>query len=175
MLRSTRKQSIGAGAAPTAFIWKRRCSSHRSLFVRTAPPITSECPPRYFVVECIDKSAPRASGCWRYGEAKVLSTATSTSEPWAMSHSASISTMRMSGFVGVSIHMSFVSGRSASSAAWRSVMSMKLNSTPYGSTTCLNRRTVPPYRSFIASTWSPGRSILRIASMAATPEAKQMP
>jgi hypothetical protein len=28
----------------------------------------------YFVVECTTTSAPRASGCWRYGEANVLST-----------------------------------------------------------------------------------------------------
>ena len=39
--------------------------------------MTSEWPPRYFVVECSATSAPSASGCWRYGVAKVLSTTTS--------------------------------------------------------------------------------------------------
>jgi hypothetical protein len=42
----------------------------------TKPPITSECPPRYFVVEWTTTSAPSSSGLWRYGVANVLSTTT---------------------------------------------------------------------------------------------------
>ena len=40
----------------------------------TAPPTTSECPPRYFVVLWTEMSAPSFNGFWRYGLAKVLST-----------------------------------------------------------------------------------------------------
>ena len=40
----------------------------------TKPPITSEWPPRYFVVEWTTMSAPSSSGRWRYGVANVLST-----------------------------------------------------------------------------------------------------
>ena len=47
--------------------------------VTTAPPTTSEWPPRYFVVECTTKSAPSSSGRWLTGVANVLSTATSAS------------------------------------------------------------------------------------------------
>ena len=53
-----------------------------------APPMTSECPPRYFVVECMTTSAPSASGCCRYGEAKVLSTTSVALLAWATSASA---------------------------------------------------------------------------------------
>ena len=45
----------------------------------TAPPTVSECPPRYFVVECTTAPAPSSSGRWLTGVANVLSTATSTS------------------------------------------------------------------------------------------------
>ena len=55
----------------------------RSRDARRAPPTTSEWPPQYFVVECTTTSAPSASGCWRYGEAKVLSTTSSAPASWA--------------------------------------------------------------------------------------------
>ena len=38
-----------------------------------APPITSEWPLRYLVVECTTMSKPSSSGRWIHGEAKVLS------------------------------------------------------------------------------------------------------
>ena len=56
--RCTRKQSNGPGTAPTAFWTNRSCSYQSSSRVITTPPTTSECPPRYFVVECTTKSAP---------------------------------------------------------------------------------------------------------------------
>ena len=45
--------------------------------VIATPPTTSLWPPMYFVVECTTICAPSASGCWKYGVANVLSTATS--------------------------------------------------------------------------------------------------
>jgi hypothetical protein len=46
-----------------------------SSFIIKAPAITSECPARYFVAECITISAPKSNGFCKYGVAKVLSTA----------------------------------------------------------------------------------------------------
>ena len=74
MPRSTSQASNGPATAPIAFWWKASCSASSASAVTSAPPTTSECPPRYFVVECTTTSAPSASGCCRYGEAKVLST-----------------------------------------------------------------------------------------------------
>ena len=51
--------------------------SHSASRAITAPPTTSEWPPRYLVVECTTKSAPSSSGRWLAGVANVLSTATS--------------------------------------------------------------------------------------------------
>lgn len=34
-------------------------------FVMRAPPIKSECPPRYLVEECMTTSAPRSNGFWK--------------------------------------------------------------------------------------------------------------
>ena len=61
-----------------------RRSSGRSC--ATKPPITSEWPPRYFVVEWTTRSAPSSSGCCRYGVANVLST--TSSAPTACAASA---------------------------------------------------------------------------------------
>ena len=105
--------------------------------VSTAPPTTSEWPPRYFVVEWSTRSAPSASGCWRYGLANVLSTATSAPRAWATSASAAMSKTRSSGFVGVSTQTSVVASRRwPRRAASRSVRSTKVNATPNGSWTC---------------------------------------
>ena len=62
----------------------------------------------YFVVECVTRSAPRSSGCWRYGLANVLST---TATAFALCASAAIAAMSMTlsiGLVGDSIQTSFV-------------------------------------------------------------------
>ena len=75
-------------------------------------------------------SAPSASGCWRYGVAKVLSTTTRPSRPWASAAIAAMSTTVRVGLVGVSIHTMRVSSRhAASSAAW-SVRSTALQAMP---------------------------------------------
>ena len=62
--------------------------------------MTSECPPRYFVVEWTTMSAPSSSGCCRYGVAKVLSTTTSAPTACAASAAAAMSITFRSGFVG---------------------------------------------------------------------------
>ena len=67
----------------------------------TTPPTTSLWPPMYFVVECTTRSAPSASGCCKKGEAKVLSTASSTPDGRDRASSA-MSQRRRSGLLGVS-------------------------------------------------------------------------
>ena len=89
-----RRRATSAGSS-------RRSATVGSL-VATKPPITSEWPPRYFVVEWTTTSAPSASGCCRYGEAKVLSTTTSAPAACAASAAARMSTTFSSGLVGVS-------------------------------------------------------------------------
>jgi len=63
--RSTSQQSNGPGTAPSDFCKKYRRSAIVGSFVAAKPPIESEWPPRYFVVECTTMSAPRSRGCWR--------------------------------------------------------------------------------------------------------------
>src|SRR5581483_11873957 len=55
--RSTSQQSNGPGTAPRDFCRKRSRSPSAASFVATKPPITSECPLRYFVVEWTTRSA----------------------------------------------------------------------------------------------------------------------
>src|SRR5215475_13295581 len=100
--RSTSQLSNGPGTAPMAFWWYASRSPRPGSATTSAPPTTSECPPRYFVVECRTTSAPSASGCCRYGEAKVLSTTSSAPCPWASPASAVMSAIPSSGLVGVS-------------------------------------------------------------------------
>ena len=117
--RSTSHASNGPATAPMAFWWKRDLlGERRGRCTTSAPPTTSEWPPQYFVVECTTTSAPRVSGCWRYGEAKVLSTTSSAPASWATAASASMSPMLSSGLVGVSTQTSLVSpGRIAARTA----------------------------------------------------------
>ena len=77
MPRSTSQASNGPATAPIAFWWNASSRPRSASATTSAPPTTSECPPRYFVVECTTTSAPSASGCCRYGEANVLSTTSS--------------------------------------------------------------------------------------------------
>ncbi len=102
--RWTRKQSNGPGTAPTAF-WTNRTRSWRSgSRTTTAPPTTSEWPPRYFVAECTTASAPSSIGRCTIGVANVLSTATIA--PRLRSTTPAMSTTFSSGFVGVSTQIS---------------------------------------------------------------------
>ena len=63
--RSVRKQSSGAGTAPSEFCRKRSRSPIAASRVPAKPPTTSEWPPMYFVVEWTTMSAPSSSGCCR--------------------------------------------------------------------------------------------------------------
>jgi len=118
------RQSNGPGTAPTAF-WTNLSRSYQSCERVTAtPPITSEWPLRYFVVECTMKSAPSSKGLWLAGVANVLSTATSAFRRRASTPSMSTTFSR--GFVGLSTQISRVSSRIASSRARRSVWSTRV-------------------------------------------------
>ena len=85
--------------------------------------MTSEWPFRYLVAECMTTSAPRSSGDWHQGVAKVLSTTINRPRDLANRDRAAMSASFISGLVGVSTHSIFVSGRIAASTAARSVRS----------------------------------------------------
>ena len=77
MPRSARKLSNGPWIAPTAF-WMKPSRSRSgwwraSVPTTATPPITSEWPFMYLVVECTTMSMPSSSGRWTMGLAKVLS------------------------------------------------------------------------------------------------------
>ncbi len=95
--------SKGPATAPIAFWWYSILSASSRSRTTSAPPTTSEWPPQYLVVECTTTSAPSASGCWRYGDAKVLSTTSRAPASCATAASVSMSPMLSSGLVGVSI------------------------------------------------------------------------
>jgi hypothetical protein len=78
------------------------------LFVRsagptTAPPSTRPWPSMYLVAECTTRTAPRLSGFCSAGEQKQLSTASSAPQAWAMSATARMSMISVSGLDGVSM------------------------------------------------------------------------
>jgi hypothetical protein len=100
--RSTSQQSNGPGTAPSDFCRNCNRSATVGSLVAAKPPTTSECPPRYFVVECTTMSAPSSSGRCRYGVAKVLSTTTIAPAACAASAAARMSITFRRGFVGVS-------------------------------------------------------------------------
>ena len=79
--------------------------SSRALSV---PAMTSECPLRYFVAECITMSASNSNGRVRTGVATVESTATMEPAACAISHVKAMSVIVHSGFAGVSIQTSLV-------------------------------------------------------------------
>ena len=77
----------------------------------------------YFVVECTTRSAPSASGLARAGEAKVLSTATTTPRACASSASGAMSAIAVVGLLIVSSQSSRVRSPIAASTAAASVVS----------------------------------------------------
>src|SRR5437660_8449166 len=137
----------------------------------TAPPTTSECPPRYLVVECTTKSAPCSSGRWLTGVAKVLSTATSA--PPRRATTPATSTTLSSGLVGLSTQIRRVSAFSAPATASRSVWSTRSYLRPQRLSTLSTSRNVPPYRSPGSTTWLPAAATtVSSACSAASPEEK---
>ncbi len=71
-------------------------------------------PLRYLVVEWNTMSAPSVNGCWKNGDANVLSTISNALALWAIWPTAARSVSRISGFVGVSTTMARVVGVMAS-------------------------------------------------------------
>ena len=105
---------------PTEF-WRNFSSFANSASpVTSAPPMMSEWPFRYLVAECMTMSAPRLSGCWLHGVAKVLSTTSFSPRAFAIFDRPSISASFISGLVGVSAQIIRVLGVIAASTAFRS-------------------------------------------------------
>ena len=67
MPRVVSQASSGPETAPTANWRKRASSASASSSITSAPPTTSEWPPRYFVAECTTTSAPSAQGLLERG------------------------------------------------------------------------------------------------------------
>ena len=93
---------MGPGTAPVDFRTKARSAASASSFTTSPPPMTSEWPFRYLVVEWMTTSAPNSSGRWLMGVAKVLSTTRRAPPSRAMPAMTSRSQSRIMGFVGVS-------------------------------------------------------------------------
>ncbi len=93
---------------PCARTARTRCQCSLSARVVTLPAVRSECPFRYFVAECITRSAPRSSGCVSTGVAAVESTANRAPAACAISAVAAMSVIVHSGFAGVSTQTSLV-------------------------------------------------------------------
>ena len=106
--RRTSQQSNGPGMPPSDFCRNSRRSAIVGSFVATKPPTTSECPPRYFVVEWSDDVGAELERPLqvRRGERVVHDELAPTS--CAASAAARMSTMFSSGFVGVSSQTSRV-------------------------------------------------------------------
>src|ERR1700744_6138497 len=104
--------------------------SHHSsgLAAIKTPPITSLCPPKYLVEECITISTPQAIGCWQIGVAKVLSHPTLIPCCWAMATTVLISVTFNNGLDGDSIQINPVLGLICDLICPTSVISIKSNS-----------------------------------------------
>ena len=83
-----------------------RCQSPSSAAEASAPAMTSECPLRYFVAECITMWAPSSIGRVSIGVATVESTASTAPTSRASSAAAPMSVMSQVGLAGVSIQIS---------------------------------------------------------------------
>ena len=103
--RGPRRPRIGSADPLKKFV---------SVFATTIPPVTSQWPPKYFVVACMTRSAPRSSGRCTIG-AQVLSQTQIAPAACAISASAARSVIFSSGFEGVSTQTSFVLAAALSS------------------------------------------------------------
>src|SRR5215470_16748821 len=144
--RRVSQASNGPATAPVAFWTKASRSPSSGSATTTAPPTTSEWPPRYLVVEWTTASAPSASGFCRYGEANVLSTTSSAPASAHSSATALMSTIDSSGLVGVSTQttragLSFRACRTA----FGSDTGTGRQLTFHPAKTLSNNRYVPPY------------------------------
>ena len=135
---------MGEGTPPTAFwrnwiFWYSAASE-----VSTAPPTTSEWPFRYLVVEWQTTSMPSASGRWKKGVAKVLSTTLTAPRARAMAAMAARSAILSMGLVGLSSHTMRVRGVMARSTFAGSEASTGVKVRPWRRKTLSKRRKVPP-------------------------------
>ena len=121
--RLARKASNGPMIPPTEFCRNLIRVARSGSAVTSTPPMMSEWPFRYLVAECITTSAPRLSGCWQKGVAKVLSTISSRPCALATFDRAAMSASFISGLVGVSTHSILVLGVMAASTAAMSLRS----------------------------------------------------
>src|SRR5215211_7196964 len=101
-----------------------------SSLLATTPPITSEWPPRYFVVACTTRSAPSSRGHCRTGVAQVLSQASRAPASRAIPEISRTSVIFRRGFEGVSTQNNLVLGRTAPPTSSAFVISIKEVSTP---------------------------------------------
>ncbi len=119
------------------------------------------------------RSAPRASGFWLMGVAKVLSASTTAPASCPAFASRSMSITLSVGFVGVSRYSRSQPRATAASICSWSVVSMSSTETPMCGRKSTNIWLVPPYVSFTETTRSPGlSSAKRLLLMAAMPVAK---
>ncbi len=139
-LRVVNQQSKGLGFSPTAILAKSILLLNSSSRVIRAPPMRSEWPPMYLVDECITASAPRSSGFWKYGEAKVLSTTENAPCSRALAVTLAMSVILRRGLVGDSMKMNFGFWLSAASRAVSSLKSTSSKSIPKLENTLVKRR-----------------------------------
>ena len=112
----------------------------------------SLCPFKYLVTECSTTSAPSANGRWKNGVMNVLSTTSLAPRARARRAIAAMSTSCIIGFVGVSTNTMRVLSSNARSTAASSCAATNVKSSPKRLRTRSNRRYVPPYRLFAATT-----------------------
>mmetsp|Transcript_36687 Transcript_36687/g.42876 ORF Transcript_36687/g.42876 Transcript_36687/m.42876 type:complete len:222 (-) Transcript_36687:571-1236(-) len=176
--RSTSQQSNGANAVPWAFCRKAIRRARSASRTATNPLIVSLCPLKNLVPLCITTWHPSCNGKQRHGVIIVLSTLTSMPNSVAILARHLRSVIFMSGFDGLSTWMSLVrpaikaeriTSRSDASSVVEDV-SMKVTSTPNRAVTWVNRRCMPPYKSLIASMWSPCVKVETTQDRAAIPD-----
>ena len=172
---STTQALKGDRLTPALRISGASLSSMMERGPQTAPAITLPWPSRNLVPEWMTRSAPSMAGRCNAGEAKQLSTASSTPASWAIAASSAMSHRSVSGLVGVSANSSWVLGRRAAFQALLSVCGTKLDSTPKRANSPPMSLMVEPNMDCEHTTWSPALSKPRhISKMADMPLAVPM-
>jgi len=111
----------------------------------TAPPTTSLCPFRYFVVECTTMSAPSKIGCLQCRrEKRVVDHEQSAPAECAAAATRRMSVIRSSGLLGVSIQTSRGRRRAMSASACGPVRSAKTSAKCAFAERARSSRCVPP-------------------------------
>src|SRR5579872_3562189 len=138
------QHSKGEGTAPPSRWILRAFSKSESAFLKiSVPAVTSLCPERYLVIECMLTSAPSSSGRCSSGVAQVLSHATRAPDFLAIAVIARMSQTVSRGFDGVSVQINRVPGVTARSIAPRSRMSTNVDFSPQDSRWFFSRTAVP--------------------------------